>query len=159
MPDDSQRSERWSATLTPSYLRREIRAGRTPREIAQRVGCSENTVRDHLASEGLLDVGGSPRGVARDYQRLGTIAAVAAKHDVSYSTARRWLLAAGVALNDAHRPETADLNVESAARRYRSGESLADIARDFHVGVNTLKRRLEAHGVAMRSRGPRPSSH
>ena len=147
----------WSAVLSKRFLAAEVRAGRGPSQIAQRVGCSENTVRDYLARHQLLDVDG-PKQIARDYKKLGSIAAVAHHHDVSFATARRWLMSAGVELNDAHRPELAGIDVDGAARRYESGDSLAAIARDLGIGVNTLKRRLEAHGVQMRARGPQPKT-
>ncbi|MGD9794576.1 MAG: hypothetical protein AB7V43_13950 [Acidimicrobiia bacterium] len=117
------------------------------------MGCSENTVRDQLARHGLLDTAGAPKSVARDYARVGSITAVAELHDVSFSTARRWLLAAGVEINDAHRPQNTGLDVASSAARYEAGESLAAIAADAGIGVNTLKRRLESHGTVMRPRG------
>ena len=150
-------SARWAKTLTKRFLRDELKAGRTPRETAAAVGCSENTVRDHLARHGLLEIEGTPKSLVRDYTRHGSITAVADIHGVSFSTARRWLLAAGVEINDAHRPTTTGLDVERAAVRYEGGESLATIAAEAGIGVNTLKRRLEAHGTAMRPRG-RPTN-
>jgi transposase-like protein len=150
-------TDRWSEVLTARFLRAETKVGRTAKEIAASVGCSENTVRDHLARHGLLDVE-APKQVAKDYDKLGSITAVAHHHDVSFATARRWLLSAGVELNEAHRPELAGIDIDGAAHRYESGESLAAIARDLGIGVNTLKRRLEAHGVQMRARGPQPKA-
>lgn len=148
-------TDRWSAVLTGRFLRAEVKAGRNAKEVAASVGCSENTVRDHLARHGLLDVE-APKQIARDYEKLGSITAVARHHDVSFATARRWLLGAGVELNEAHRPELAGIDIDGAAHRYVGGESLAAIAQDLGIGVNTLKRRLEAHGVTMRPRGPQP---
>ena len=148
-------ADRWATTLTKRFLSAELKAGRTPKETAAQVGCSENTVRDHLVRHGLLDVSGAPKSLARDYEQLGSITAVADLHGASFATARRWLLGAGVQLNEAHRPASAELDVRKATRRYESGQSLAEIATDLGVGVNTLKRRLEAHGVTMRPRGPR----
>jgi len=157
MPGSSPPADRWAAKLTKSFLRAEAAAGRTPKETAVSVGCSENTVRDQLARHGLLDIDGAPKSLARDYAKHGSITAVADLHKVSFSTARRWLLAAGVELNDAHRPTNAGLDVGCAAARYESGESLATIAAEAGIGVNTLKRRLEAHGTVMRPRG-RPAN-
>ena len=157
MPNLAASADRWATTLTKRFLSAELKAGRTPKDTATAVGCSENTVRDHLVRHGLLDVSGTPKSLARDYARLGSITAVADLHGASFATARRWLLGAGVPLNEAHRPESAELDVLKAALRYESGQSLAEIATDLGVGVNTLKRRLEAHGVAMRPRGPRRS--
>ena len=157
MPDAARFSDRWAATLTKSFLRAEAKAGRTPKETAAAVGCSENTVRDQLARHGLLDIDGAPKSLVRDYLKHGSITAVADVHGVSFSTARRWLLAAGVELNDAHRPTSAGLDVVRAAARYETGESLAAIAAEAGIGVNTLKRRLEAHGTVMRPRG-RPAN-
>jgi transposase len=156
MPKSSPSPDRWAETLTKRFLSAELKAGRTPRETATEVGCSENTVRDHLARHGLLDISGVPKTIGRDYEHLKSITAVAELHQVSFATARRWLLGLGIPLNEAHRPESADVDVRQASRRYDSGESLADIAADLGVGVNTLKRRLEAAGVTMRARG-RPS--
>jgi hypothetical protein len=154
----SSHVDRWATTLTSRFLRTELKAGRTPKEMASSVGCSENTVRDYLARHGLLELRGMPKSLRRDYGRLGSIHAVGELHEVSFSTARRWLLAAGVSLNDPHRPEGVTLDIARAAHRYEAGESLAAIAGDVGVGANTLKRRLQAHGVVMRPRGrpPRP---
>lgn len=157
MPGSALPDDRWAAKLTKSFLRAEAKAGRTPKETAATVGCSENTVRDQLARHGLLDVEGAPNSLVRDYAKHGSITAVAGLHGVSFSTARRWLLAAGVHLNDAHRPTNAGLDVGRAAVRYETGESLAAIAAESGIGVNTLKRRLEAHGTVMRPRG-RPAN-
>ena len=157
MTNSPPQSDRWARTLTKPFLRDEAKAGRTPKETAAAVGCSENTVRDQLARHGLLDIDGAPKSLVRDYAKHGSITAVADIHGVSFSTARRWLLAAGVELNDAHRPPSAELDVERAAGRYETGESLAAIAADAGIGVNTLKRRLEAHGTVMRPRG-RPAN-
>lgn len=157
MPDPARPTDRWAATLTKAFLRAEAKAGRTPKETAAAVGCSENTVRDQLARHGLLDIDGAPKSLAHDYSKHGSITAVADLHKVSFSTARRWLLAAGVEINDAHRPTNTGLDVGRAAVRYERGESLATIAGDAGIGVNTLKRRLEAHGTVMRRRG-RPSN-
>ena len=157
MPGSSRPADRWAEKLTKSFLRAEAKAGRTPKETAAAVGCSENTVRDQLARHGLLDIDGAPKSLVRDYTKRGSITAVADIHGVSFSTARRWLLAAGVEINDAHRPTNTGLDVGRAALRYEGGESLAAIAGEAGIGVNTLKRRLEAHGIVMRPRG-RPSN-
>ncbi len=66
MTNASSGSDRWAGTLTKRFLRAELKAGRTPKETATVVGCSENTVRDHLALHGLLDLSGVPKTVARD---------------------------------------------------------------------------------------------
>jgi len=157
MPGSSPPTDRWAARLTKSFLRAEAKAGRTPKETAAAAGCSENTVRDQLARHGLLDIGGAPKSLVRDYAKHGSITAVADIHGVSFSTARRWLLAAGVEINEAHRPTHTGLDVGRAAARYETGESLAAIAAEAGIGVNTLKRRLEAHGTVMRPRG-RPAN-
>jgi transposase-like protein len=157
MPNSTRLTDRWAAKLTKSFLRAEAKAGRTPKETAASVGCSENTVRDQLARHGLLEIDGAPKSLVRDYAKHGSIKVVADIHGVSFSTARRWLLAAGVELNDAHRPRSAGLDVGRAAARYETGESLAAIAAEAGVGVNTLRRRLEAHGAVMRPRG-RPAN-
>ena len=49
MPTSSPSPDRWAETLTKRFLSAELKAGRTPRETATEVGCSENTVRDYLA--------------------------------------------------------------------------------------------------------------
>ncbi len=143
----------WSKLLTKRLLAAELNAGRTPTQIAARAGCSENTVRNYLARHGLVRGPEAPASAAADYGRLGSIASVAELHGVSFATARRWLLGLGIQLKEAHRPTSADIDVQQASRRYERGESLAGIAADLGVGVNTLKRRLEAAGVVMRPRG------
>lgn len=145
--------EPWSRVLTERHLLAEIQAGCSTAQIAAKAGCSENTVRDQMARYGLVQVAGAPGSLRADYEQLGSIAAVAEKHGVSFATARRWLLTLGAPINDAHRPTSADVDVCQASERYEQGESLASIAADIGVGVNTLKRRLEAAGVTMRPRG------
>lgn len=54
---------------------RRSKAARSPKETAASMGCSENTVRDQLARHGLLDIGGAPKSLARDYARAGSITA------------------------------------------------------------------------------------
>jgi transposase-like protein len=141
--------------FTKRFLAAQLKSGRTPREIAGEVGCSENTLRDHLVRHGLLAMSGVPTSVVADYTRLQSVTAVAELHKVSPTTARRWLHASGAAINAVGRPESATFDVVAASARYESGESLADLAASVGVGVNTMKRKLEAHGVRMRPRGPR----
>jgi transposase-like protein len=146
---------KWAKVLTKRLLAAQLRSGRTPREIAVEIGCSENTLRDHLVRHGLLAVSSVPKSVVADHARLQSVTAVAALYDVSPTTARRWLYASGVAINAVGRPESATFDLVAASARYESGESLADLAASVGVGVNTMKRKLEAHGVRMRPRGPR----
>jgi transposase-like protein len=146
---------KWTKVLTKRFLAARLKAGRTPREIAGEVGCSENTLRDHLVRHGLLAMSRVPKSVVGDYTRLQSVTAVAELHDVSPTTARRWLHASGVAINAVGRPESATFDLVAASARYERGESLAHLAADVGVGVNTMKRKLEAHGVRMRPRGPR----
>ena len=148
-------SGEWAKVLTKRFLAAQLKSGRTPREIAGEVGCSENTLRDHLVRHGLLAMSGVPKSVVTDYEQLQSVTAVAELHDVSPTTARRWLHAAGVAINAVGRPESATFDLVAASARYESGESLADLAASVGVGVNTMKRKLEAQGVRMRPRGPR----
>ena len=84
MTNSLPQSDRWARTLTKPFLRDEAKAGRTPKETAAEVGCSENTVRDHHVLHGLLDVSGAPKSLADDYERLGDTAvnALADKFDV-----------------------------------------------------------------------------
>lgn len=146
---------KWAKVLTKRFLAAQLKSGRTPRGIADEVGCSENTLRDHLVRHGLLAMSDVPKSVVADYTRLQSVMAVAEVHDVSPTTARRWLHASCVAINAVGRPESATFDLIAASARYESGESLADLAADLGVGVNTMKRKLEAHGVRMRPRGPR----
>lgn len=155
MAGSASSSDRWAETLSKRFVTSEIKKGRNPKQIATSVGCSENTVRDQLARYGLLELSSVPSSLAGDYEHLKSITALAKLHQVSFATARRWLLGLGVQLNSAHRPRSAEVDAHQAAHRYKRGESLAQIASDLGVGVNTLKRRLEAEGVVMRARGPR----
>ena len=148
----------WSTSINRAFLATELARSRSVADIAREVGCSQNTLRDQLVRHGLLSTKGIPPTFAADFELLGTIGGVAGLHKVSVSTARRWLLGLGIEMKEAHRPESVVFDVAAAAKRYEDGASLAAIAADLSVAVNTLKRRLEAHGVAMRSRGPRPGA-
>ena len=75
MSDSRPPADKWAATLTKSFLRAEAKAGRTPKETAAVVACSENTVRDQRSRHGLLDIDGAPKSLARDYGKHGSITA------------------------------------------------------------------------------------
>ena len=95
---------------------------------------------------------------SRTISHFHTAPAMEERFNFDAEPARRWLLASGVQLSDAHRPPRTGVNIDDAAKRYAAGASLADLADEFNVGINTMKRRLELHGVVMRSRGPRPTA-
>ena len=82
-------NDRWSKTLTKRFLKAELKAGRSPRDIADQTGCSLNTVRDYLVLHNIVQVTGLPSTLVSDYENVGSITAVADRHDVSFSTARR----------------------------------------------------------------------
>jgi transposase-like protein len=150
----------WEAVLTREYLEAEMLAGRAPAEIATRAGCALNTVRSYMVRH-QLDLPATARPtdaeLAELYERFANIRSVAGELDVSYSTARDWLVAAGVPLAPAARPR-ANFDIDEAARRYQEGEGFAAIARALGVPTMTLRDRLVSEGrVVPRPRG-RPKS-
>jgi hypothetical protein len=103
------------------------------------------------------------RGLARPtkteldtaYRRLRSVPAVADDLGVAFETARRWLVDAGVILNRKGRPSSnaASLNTSVLARRYKGGESIAELGQAFGVSPATVRSRLIEAGVELR---PRP---
>jgi transposase-like protein len=93
--------------------------------------------------------------LAKAYQRLGSVPAVADEFGVAFETARRWLQDAGVPLNRKGRPSAAanDMPIPEVKRRYRQGESIAQLGRAFDVSPATVRTRLIEAGVELR---PRP---
>ena len=153
----------WAQVLTREFLERELAEGRSVAQIAATVGCAENTVRSYLALHQLQ----APRGgvhppgreeLAGTYGELGTIGAVGQRYGVSFATARRWLLEAGVPLRPPARRslEVRGLDLKAAARRYAAGETLAALAQDLGVSASALRQSLVEAGVPTRPRGPRP---
>jgi len=90
------------------------------------------------------------------------MAAIAARYGVSPDTIRARLLAAGVTPRRAPprpvppRPTTTPVPVEEAAARYRQGATLTELAAAYAVTRWTIRRRLAAAGVPLRSRAPVP---
>ena len=149
----------WSAVLTKDVLHHELAAGHFPKHIAATFGCSENTVRGQMARHGLGKRSVAPKGVERDYNKLGSISALANKHGVSTAKARRWLLDAGIELNPQSRPITTGIDISVLASRYEKGESLATLSQGTGVTPGTLYRRLKAHGTTIRPRGRPTAPH
>jgi transposase-like protein len=96
--------------------------------------------------------GVSNRTVRAVVRRSETLTAAAAELSVDLRT----LVARLQAMGD--RPHT-DPDGRSAeiAEQYAAGASLAELAEAYGVSVRTIRRRVEAGGVSMRSRG-RPAS-
>ena len=143
----------WATILTKEVLDIELAAGHFPKQIATTFGCSENTVRGQMARYGLGKRSVAPKGVARDYAKLGSISSLADKHGVSTAKARRWLLDAGIELNRQSRPVTTGFDIAVLASRYEKGESLTALSESSGITLNTLYRNLKAHGAAIRPRG------
>jgi transposase-like protein len=89
------------------------------------------------------------------YERAETVTGVAVELNVAFETARRWLLAAGVQLLPKGRPSASarQLDVGELAKRYSTGESIAQLGRRYGVSPATVRSRLLDAGVELR---PRP---
>jgi hypothetical protein len=89
------------------------------------------------------------------YSRLRSVSAVAAELDVAFETARRWLVQAGIRLQPKGRPSASAERLSTAElkRRYKKGESIAQLGRAFGVSPATVRSRLIDAGVELR---PRP---
>ncbi len=89
------------------------------------------------------------------YRRLGSISAVAAELSVAFETARRWLIDAGVQLHPKGRPSASAerLSTSELKRRYKKGDSIAQLGHAYGVSPATVRSRLIEAGVELR---PRP---
>jgi transposase-like protein len=148
----------YRGVLTEERLRSDLQTGKTVASIAAEVGCAPQTVRVYLSLYGLP--AGTPSAGDADliekYGRLGTVRAVAEELGVGFETARRRLVAAGARLHGVGgfrpTPKADGEMTDSLVTRYQGGESLAQLAAEFGVGANTVRRRLLAAGVE-----PRPA--
>ena len=95
------------------------------------------------------------RQLQESYRHLRTVKGVADQHGVAFETARRWLLEAGIELRPKGRPSTnvTRLDAIELAKRYRAGQSIAQLGRHFGVSPATIRSRLLDAGVELR---PRP---
>lgn len=84
-----------------------------------------------------------------------TITALAARYGVCPDTIRPRLRAAGATLRRVPPPlTTKPILIEEAATRYRQGATLTDLAAAYAVTARTIRGRLLAAGVTLRSRAP-----
>lgn len=97
----------------------------------------------------------SARELEAMYEHLGGVTAVAREIGVSFETARRWLVDAGIELRSKGRPSVRaqELNTDELKRRYLAGESIAQLGRANNVSPATVRSRLVRAGVKLR---PRP---
>lgn len=87
--------------LTGDYLAARFEAGASITAIADDVGCSWDTVREHAARHALIDVDGVDLDQVRGWYEAGdTVDDVAARVDVHPRTARLYLIAAGAEMRD-----------------------------------------------------------
>jgi uncharacterized protein (DUF433 family) len=94
------------------------------------------------------------RQLAASYHRLGSVPALAIELGVAFETARRWLVDAGVQLQQKGRPSARarELNTRALAKRYKAGESIATIGSAYGVSPATVRARLIEAGVELRPR-------
>ena len=140
------------------YRRQPDRLG----ELAAELGISADVVVNRAAQPARgrrgrpRDRADVPAGEVAGLYRAGwTVTQIAAKYGAAAATVLRRLDAAGVA----RRPKSTPVPfpVKEAARRLQQdGISLAQLARDYQVGVNAVRGQLRARGVhAAPSTGPR----
>ncbi len=132
-----------------AWVARRLEAGATVTAIAKEAGVSAQTAHTWLSRHGLH---GQPRAKSRPtrkqlhtlYRQQGTIAGVAEVLDVAPGTAHRWLVDAGVELAapGARRRLHRSSDLTLLTRWRAGGATLAELAEQFGVSSETIRRRL-----------------
>jgi DNA-binding transcriptional regulator LsrR (DeoR family) len=151
---------------SPAELRRLYEQQRlTPAEIGERLGVSGRTIRAWLQQAGIALRPGWERRRAhlppadtelrRCYLDEGlTTAQLAARYEVSATTAKRWLDRAGIPRRSARRSSRAP-GAEELRRLYQDeGLSTTQIAQRYGVAQQTAHGWLRAAGIPLRPAGP-----
>jgi transposase-like protein len=133
-----------------AWLAERLGAGVTVTEIAAEAGVSRQTAHTWLHRHQLESVPkAKPRPMRDDllalYALHGSAAGVADELGVGRDTARRWLIAAGADLGGVGR-RPASLDVTVLLRRREEGASVVELAAEFGVAPETIRRRLNAAG-------------
>jgi DNA-binding transcriptional regulator LsrR (DeoR family) len=89
--------------------------------------------------------------LVNEYQTRRTLADLAAKLGIHRRSVAAHLAARDVERRVNRRKMTDD-DVGDAARRYRAGDSLAEVASAFNVDAATVRRELHRAGIAIRLR-------
>jgi uncharacterized protein (DUF433 family) len=138
--------------------------GTTLAQLARDYHVGVSAVRGQLRARGILApplagprvLRGVPPGEIAGWYAAGlTTAQIGARYGVSGDTVRARLRAAGVRLRRVPPPlTTKPVPMSEAAARYRQGATLAELAASYAVTRQTIRRKLTASGVTLRS--PRP---
>lgn len=129
-----------------AWVAKRLGAGATVTEIAAEAGVSRQTAHTWLHRHQLEAVPkAKPRPSQHDllalYALHGSAAGVADELGVGRDTARRWLIAAGADLGSVgRRPVSVD--VTELLRRRAEGASVVELAAEFGVAPETIRRRL-----------------
>lgn len=107
------------------------------RDIANAAGVSRQTVYAWIKRHRLARTRPTDDEVAAAYEQCRTTAELGAHFEVSAETARRWLIAAGI---DRRR---ARLDVDEVRRKRSAGATIAQLADEYGVGNDTIRRRLD----------------
>jgi uncharacterized protein (DUF433 family) len=133
-------------------------------QLARDYHVGVNAVRGQLAARGVHPPPSTAPQVLRDvpaaeitglYATGLTITALAARYGVCPDTIRARLHTAGMTPRRVPPPlTTKPIPVEEAAARYRNGATLTDLAAAYAVTARTIRGRLLAAGVPLRSHAP-----
>lgn len=133
-----------------SWVEGRLRQGATVTEIAADAAVSRQTAHTWLSRHGLhppprAKPRPSPARLRALYRRHESASSVAEVLEVSAGTAHRWLLDAAVKMAPAGRPRRprADVDVARLRRRRAGGATLKELAEEFGVSPETVRRRLD----------------
>jgi transposase-like protein len=125
-----------------AWLTSQLDRGVPIRRIALVAGVSRPTVYAWIERHEIIRtpdtrVRPSPVELALAYDRCRTTRELGERFDVSPETARRWLIAAGIARRRAR------VDVEELRRKRAAGATVAQLATEYRVGNDTVRRRLD----------------
>lgn len=134
--------------------------GESVKDIAKKFGVSDATVYNRLRDAGVSREGhrGKPRKevpveeVARRHHAGAALYELAEDYGVSDVTLSKRLKEHGYEVIRGSRMEKKPLPVERIVERYRDGEHLRQIAEDYPVSHETIRKRLIDEGVELRPR-------
>lgn len=124
-----------------------LAAGDTIAAIGKAAGVSRQTASGWLKRHGLkandtrTRYRPSAEQMATDYERTGSIRALAAEYAISHAAMRTWLFEAGIdPIGTPGRPKV-DIDLDDVKARRARGDSWAEIADELGIAAETLRRR------------------
>ncbi|MBT2225996.1 helix-turn-helix domain-containing protein [Nonomuraea sp. NEAU-A123] len=146
--------------LDNNELAARFRSGESIDAIAESIGMTKQTIIKRIRAAELkrMSSNGTSNPVTaelvRRYEDGETIRALSVSFNMTTAGISEKLYSAGVEIRPAA-PKLIDLGItdEELIKRYKAGESMADLGRSLNLNLTTIKRRLKKAEIELRSRG------